>query len=1342
MKTLNKAKHTLLLVSILLPQLLYAEYFRHIGVTKGLPQFSVMAIHQDELGRMWFGTKEGVCVYDGNTVKTYRAYVHNHRGEDEKVLIGNDVQMIQGNKEGNVFIIADFTLLKYDIRKESFQKIAGNTAHSLASYNGDIWCMLNDSLHIYNEEKDELEFVFKVGIDRSYCLTVTENQYYIGGKDGVYVVNRNNHEITKIIDGVEIYRIFESRQKEIWVGCRMDGLYRIDKDMHVLKVPYSPGSGHGIGSHQIREFIEDEFSNIWFGTFDGLYKYDFKTKKYSSVKLLRKSAGGLQHPSVFSLHKDRQGTIWIGSYYGGVNYFNPESDIFTRYDYEQYADRELYFSFIGGMVEDNDHNIWIGTDGGGLSCMNRSTGVFTNFKATGKNSLPHNNLKSIAYDGKRNHLYIGTYLGGVSRYDITNKRFHNYHSGQAPANGPNNSIFDVLFYRDRLYVTSRNGFFSMNPNTNEFERIHPHLYCRSFDISDDRAWLALGRNLVCMDLKSKQQVENIFLGDYGADFEITKVKTTKSGVYVATLGSGLFYYDKTTQKITRYTEEEGHLLSNYCYNLAETNQGNILITGDKGIVLFSPINQEFRSIGLLSGFPASPIMKGCGVLVASDDEILIGDIEGITSFKETDLKTSDINLYFSKLSVNNQSIYPADNTGILKEALPFSKELKLSHNQNNLIISFAVSNYVNLLQNNWYEYKLDGFDKEWISTQQMELHYTNLNPGKYTLHIRSKGNNPGADSGEITQLIVIRSPWYNTIWAWMIYLSILSLTIFYFLRNKSIKRKLALSLERERFEKQQMEEVNRAKLLFFTNVSHEFRTPLTLIISHIELLLQSTSLSAALYDHVMKINKHALRMRSLVSELLDFRKFDQNHIELKIAEQDLVAFLKEIHLSFSDYARQRNITFLFYTNTPQAMLWFDARQLEKVFFNLISNAFKYTPEGGEIQIKILFQENAVIEITDNGSGIEASKTKYIFERFYQAGNEQEGLDISPGTGIGLALTKSIVEKHHGNISVESLLGKGSTFSIELPKGKEHFRADKNVILADSAEALPLTTDPIPTPMEMEETPLPTMAHYPPEEEAHSLNSAAQHTILVVEDNEDLLRVLQQLFTPFYRVVLARNGKQGLSVMAEEKPDLIISDIMMPEMTGTEMCLQIKSNIDYCHIPIILLTALNTIEHNIEGLNRGADDYITKPFSAKMLLVKCNNLIRNRLLIQQQFTRKPISEIDLTTINPLDKDLLKKTIRIIEENIDDPEFDVPRLGRELGMGRTLLYSKFKALTGMTPNNFILNHKLNKAVTLLQTRPEMQISEIADCLGFGSPIYFSRCFKTRFNASPQSYRKKTD
>lgn len=1330
-------RHFLVIFFLLFSSITRAEYFKHIGMSNGLSQLSVLSIYQDSLGRMWFGTKEGIGVYDGNSILTFKAYAKNHSHQGGVTQIDNDINTIQGDANGNIFLLARYSLIKYDIYKETTRAITTGNTRAIASYEGDIWCMVGQDLFSYNNQTDSLDYVMHTAIDNATWLTITEDQFYISSRRGLYAIDRKTKKTRCLIADVDVYRTFESSQKELWVGCRMEGLYRISPKGDIAKVPYAPNSPHGVSSMQIRDFSEDKHHNIWFGTFDGLQKFNYQTGEYSLIRP-NKQTGGPEHPSIFAVYKDRQGCIWLGTYYGGVNYFDPGHEVFKRYNYDQSADKDLYFSYIGEMTEDRDGNLWFCTDGGGFSSLNRRTHSYSNFKAgSGNNALPHNNVKSICYDAKRHQLYIGTYLGGLSRFDIASGSFYNYHQHPLKGDKPGNIVYHVVFRNDRLYLSSNKGFFEMNPETNEFKCLESNPYCQNFDVDDKgNAWLLFWETLMCINLHNPKEVTEIHLKKYGCNFQLTKVKATPWGVYFGTLGSGMFFYDTQTKQISNYNVAKGQLLSDYCYSISVTKLGNILLTCEKGITLFSPISKTFRSLELPLDFPAPAIINDCGTFVSSDNEIYIGDIKGFTSFYENDLgmHNSKMKLYFSKLSVNNQTIYPDDETGILSTSLPFNRTLTLKHNQNNLTVNFAISNYSNVQQSR-YEYKLGGFDKQWIPTKYMSLHYTNLDPGKYTLYVRSKSNGFNTEIEEISLPIYISSPWYNSLWSWLIYFSVTSSCVYYYFRSRTARKRLALSLEKEQFEKKQIEQMNQAKLLFFTNVSHEFRTPLTLIVSHIDQLLQRTNLPVSIYNHMLKVRKNAQQMTNLVSELLDFRKFEQNSVVLKVANQDIVAFLKEIYYSFYEYAQQRNITYHFQNSEEVIVCWFDSQQMEKVFFNILSNAFKYTPDDGCIELSVTVGDDLCVKVKDSGTGLEQNEVNRIFDRFYQADNKQRDAKMNPGTGIGLALTKSIIEKHHGEIQVESEKGKGSTFVIHLQKGKEHFESDKVTLLLNQVEEKPCMTITLPVDMELESE----GDEGGQESEQIAVADNATDTILIVEDNKELLAVIKQLFSPFYKTLIAYNGKEGLELAISEKPNLIVSDIMMPEMTGTEMCLQIKNDVDLCHIPVILLTALNTSEQNIEGLNSGADDYITKPFDAKILLARCHNLIKNRLLIQQQFNEKSVYDIDLTSFNPLDKDLLKRTIEIVDAHLDDSKFDIPMLCKEIGVGRTLLYSKLKALTGMTPNNFILNHKLKLACNILLKYPNLQISEVADQLGFGSAVYFTRCFKSEYDESPQSYRK---
>jgi len=1314
----------------------YSIYFKHIGMGEGLSHISVMSIHQDQLGRMWFGTREGISVYDGEQMTVYKAWPQESLQDHTNVLAGLECDFLSGDANGDVFFRTYGTLTRYDTQKGTFHIVDSTGILTLTSYKGEIWCVKDDSLFVYNPSTQSLDFRLKTNIPTITCIHLAGEDIWLGTTTGLYLI-RENQRIECLIEEIDVYRVFKSSSGEVWVGSRMGGLYRIRKDGTIDYFSEFDSSSNKIASDQIRDFVEDKYGNIWFGTFRGLHCYNSFTGQFSVVKR-EALPGGLTHSSVFSLYIDRQETIWVGTYYGGINYFNPEGDIFSYYVDNQDRDDCLNYPFVGHMVEDKKGNVWICTEGGGLNFLDRKTRKFRHLVSGGKNSIAHNNLKSIAYDEKRNVLYLGTHTGGLSRYDIDQDKFYNfYFEGKSDERGnmPNNIIQDVKIYENKLYVAARNGLFMMDLDTQEFTYLNQYCVSLTFD-SKGRMWLARAGELMRFDVENPNNSRTYSLQDYGIRFGITRIIDYRGTLYFGTLGSGLYRLNEQDGTLTQYTETGGYLLSNYCYDIVETRQGSLLITSDKGLTFFHPYREDSRFLKLSVTLPISSIADGCGMLVCRNNEIFIGGSDGLTSFWEDELdkKEKDYSLYFSNLFINNDKVYPDDESKVLSKTLPYTKEIRLAYKQNNLIVGFATTNYVAIQKKNEYEYKLEGFDSEWIPASQTNLYYTNLNPGHYTLLVREKGlpvNTPRLQG--ISLDIYISQPWYNTIWAWLLYVMTTALVVTFIIRTRNARRELSLSLAKEKEDKERNEELNQAKLRFFTNISHEFRTPLTLIISQIELLFQSSNLSPSVYNKIIKISKNANRMRGLISELLDFRKFEQNYVSLRVSEQNLVPFLKDISLSFHDLAIQQDISLRFDCEKQNLPLWIDPYQLQKVFFNLLSNAFKYTQDGGNIELTVEDSDDIVtIKVMDTGIGLSKEESARVFDRFYQAENGITSSATRPGTGIGLALCKLIVEMHHGEIALQSELGYGTIFIVRLMKGKDHFKDDEKVVILDQPEEPALTETALPD--LLTEKDYKEMAMVFPEQE-----DGKRFTVLLVEDNEELLQLLESLFKPLYNVLLAKNGEEGLRIAQDEKPDLIVSDVMMPVMTGTEMCIRIKNNIDLSHIPVVLLTALNSVEQNIEGLQQGADDYIGKPFHAKALLVRCNNLIRNRLRLQNKFNKQIDFDISLLAANTLDQKFLDQVSVIIDQNLENASFDINALARELAIGRSSLFAKFKALTGMTPNDFIQTHRLKKAAILLRERPELQIAEISDMLAFSSSVYFSRCFKAQFGVSPAQFRK---
>ena len=682
----------------------------------------------------------------------------------------------------------------------------------------------------------------------------------------------------------------------------------------------------------------------------------------------------------------------------------------------------------------------------------------------------------------------------------------------------------------------------------------------------------------------------------------------------------------------------------------------------------------------------------------------------------------------------NEEIVPGDESGILTEILAKTSDIFLSYQQNNVTVEFATFNY-NSDRNRLFEYYLDGFDKVWTQTSGTTVTYTNLPPGDYTLKVRSMENKESLKDA-ICLNIHVSAPFYATIWAYLFYVLCLTALMVAFVRFKTRQAALRSSLEFERKEKERIEELNQVKLRFFTNISHEFRTPLTLILGQIEVLMQM-DLGTTIYNRIQRIYKNAWHMRNLISELLDFRKQEQGYLKLRVEEQNLVTFTRQIYMCFYEYAQKKEITYRFDSVEETISVWFDPIQLQKVIFNLLSNAFKYTSNKGNITVEVRkVASQAVVSVCDTGIGIPVEHISKIFDRFYQTDNASSSSSFTLGTGIGLALAKGIMNMHHGKIEVESTVGEGTKFILSLPLGNRHF-SDEEMAVTEGRESLIIPETSVSSYGQL-------MAEEIKESESQkNIDEEDKPTILLVDDNTELLSMLEDIFLPMYNVYTACNGREGLEMAQQIQPDLIVSDVIMPEMSGKDLCYKIKTNVELSHISVVLLTAQTSVEYVVEGLMFGADDYITKPFNIKVLVARCNNLIKNKKRLIAHYAGKVITESPVAeAINEKDKELLTKCVNIVRENFENPDFDVTALASELCMGRSKLYMQFKQMTGLTPNEFILKVKLDEAMSLLTEHPELNITEISVRLGFSSPRYFSKSFKAFFGIAPQGVRSRKE
>lgn len=1323
-------------------------YFKHLGISDGLSQTCIFSIYQDEIGAMWFGSSEGLNRYNGKEIKIYQP------SQDKQGLTNNEINELCGDKQGHIFIRSGNDLVIFNIYKEQFTCLRKDDVKGLFYKDNTLWVICDRAIYTCLPDEQSLQLfsylpdgtgdgrALHIDADHAWAITLSHLIRFDLDKktpaETIMTFGKGGRCITK------------DRSGNLWIGT-WNGLYRVDADEKITH--FTGGAGkEGLSDSQVRCVIEDNTGSLWIGTFRGLDRYNPADNEWEHYIHQDYSPNSLSHNSVYALYNDRHNNIWVGTYFGGVNMFTPYQLNKQFYTASLEHENRLSFPFVGKMTEDDAGNLWICTEGGGLNKLNPATGEFSRYTHQENNpqSVGNNNLKTIYYHQPTQRLYIGTHTGGLSIFDIRRNTFH-----AADKNTPEfkllakNIVNEIQKYKDHLAILTQGGLYLLDLQTNTFspfsdqpqvkELIEKQFTYETFLIdSHNRLWLALSAGgLVCIDLPSgkiERYEANADNPSAIGKFRVVHIFEDGRGeVYFGTIGSGLFKYQSQNHSFKVYNVQNSSLPNNYCYYIHESPTNHkLLLLHNKGLSVFNP---ETETVEQTHHLFRQSYSQGSTLYIANDSTIYIGGSNGLASLPEQYLYTNPDKekLCFEKLLIFSQEVLPDDATGILKQTLAKTSDIELNYDRNNLTVTFSTFSYLSE-RDHLFEYCFEGLDKRWTQTKDYSITYTHIPPGSYTLRVRPvKPVTDAANAEEIALNIHVAAPFYANPYAYSLYALLFMGVLYIFFLFKMRQTRLQSSLEGEKKEKERIEELNQSKLRFFTNISHEFRTPLTLIIGQLEAIMQINKLEPLIYKRILRVYKNAWHMRNLITELLDFRKQEQGYLKLKVEERDLVTFIHEIYNSFYEYARMKNISYSFKHAEEAISAWFDPVQLQKVVFNLLSNAFKYTPEGGTITISLRHTSTqAFITVSDNGTGIPQEAINKIFDRFYQADSTSSSFSL--GTGIGLALAKGIMEAHHGKIEIESAVDKGSDFTLLLLLGNQHF--DKEDFAVNKYQPDTICLEKMPAELSPEMSSL--------EAPAEADAGIPKPVLLLVEDNEDLLEMLNDTFSVFYEVHTARNGREGLTAAEQIQPDIIVSDVMMPEMSGKEMCYKLKNNVELSHIPIILLTAQNSVEYIVEGYMFGADDYVTKPFNVKILLARCSNLIRNKRQIISHYSKLPATQISesMPAVNANDKELLDKSIAIVKENFDSPDFDVTSLASALCMGRSKLYMQFKQMIGLTPNEFILKVKLDEAMSMLKNRPELNVSEISTSLGFSSPRYFSKCFKSIFGISPLGVRRKKE
>ncbi|MFB6318311.1 two-component regulator propeller domain-containing protein [Saccharicrinis sp. FJH54] len=1332
--------------------------FLRLNNSNGLINNQVTCIFKDSHGFIWIGTSAGLSRYDGSKFINFK-----HNLNDSTTIIDNYIVKIKEDRTGKLWIKTRWEYVVYDIEKEKFipniKKLIGdeNNIEALKEVYSDedrnIWFTHNQvhGIEMYNDSTGEPVTPFgnqTLKASQIVDFKDTGNRYYLVYSNGTIDCFTHNFKLKYRdtflngktgIDSLNL-KLFIDTDRDLWLYGNNEGLYHRENKSGIWHNYTINSDILSLSSNLIVKVIQDDKGLIWVGTdHGGIDIFNKYSKKVETVYHQPGDDKSLSQNSITDLFIDNNNIIWVGTYKKGVCYYHESIYKFPHYHNfipEQYG---LSYNDVNCFAEDAAGNLWIGTNGSGLIRFNRTSNAYKLFKndPANPNSLSNNVVVSLFFDSD-SLLFIGTYTGGLNVYDGRNFTRYKARDGL-----PNESIWTITEDNlNRIWIGTLGGGIvlfdklehKLRPLENKGNVTLPSNFVNHiYKMHDGTMFIGTAVGVAFYNIDESRYrnhpVKNANVPLRISNNNVNAVFEDSRGLLWIATREGLTVADPNSDFI-KYFDEDDNLPTDIMNCILEDEFQSVWVSKSSGL---SQIVVSQSEPGESYDFKVYNYTEADGLqgreynanarLKTKNNELIFGGPNGFNLFQSQNIKYNNLKpkIVFTDFQIFNSSVKPDEeikNRVILTKSITFTDKITLKYAMNLFSIEFAALDFF-IPEKVRYQYMLEGFDRDWIDAEDNihKVTYTNLNAGKYTFRVKAS-NNDNQWSNEATSLsITVLPPVYASPLAYIIYAVIILLLIVYFRYSMIRKERLRLKIEHDKLMAKRHHEMDEMKLRFLTNVSHEFRTPLTLILSPVEKLIR---LSKNTSDKKLLelIDSNARHLLALVNQLLDFRKLDLHGLRYNPSYGDIVAFIRKVFDNFSDSFRKKNITYKFKSGVNQFNKNFDHEKVQKIMMNLLSNALKFTPENGKVEVSVEItdgnpdeQQMVVIKVKDNGVGIPEEEKDKIFERFYQSQNHKE-LGLS-GSGIGLNLVREMVSLHNGTITVESEKDKGSVFIVTLPAG-----TGESIDIQTNTEA-EISTDATEVPEDIKQN--------------------GKQVVLLAEDNPELRRFMKETLQDRYTVKEAGDGDMALKLANKYLPDLIISDVMMPKLDGLDLCKRLKNDIHTSHIPVILLTARTADEDKIKGLEIGADDYITKPFNLEMLLLRIHNLMDKRQNMHQHF-RKNIainpSEIEITS---LDEKLIKKAVDYVEKNLSQSRFSVEDLSRELGMSRVYLYKKLLTITGKSPVEFIRIIRLKRGAQLLE-KSQMTIAEIAYEVGFNSPRYFSKYFKEEYGMLPTDYVKK--
>ena len=1333
--------------------------FSKLDMYSGLSHNRVNAVLKDPDGFLWFGTMAGLNRYDRYKCRIFRK---NHN--DSSSLKDNNVLSLYELPDRKMWVSTMGGACIYNPDIEGFDQDPfrylqllglprGMIAGIVKGNNGRYWFLYYDlGLYLYSAvEKRAKPFIRQDALHSPGKITSVKET-----KDGkLWIVYENGflqeYDIAsdKVIfsstalqeqhKGNNPNNLFIDSDGDVWIWCYTYGVFLFHSQDNTIKLFNKNSSPSRLSSEVVSQIVQDNNGIIWVGTDHGGVTLIDKKNSFQTSYLLNdpKDPKSLSQNSINVIYKDDNGIIWLGTYKQGVNYLNSNIVQFPYYHHQEMNAKSLQYDDVNRFVEDRSGNIWIGTNGGGLIYFDRKNNTFKQYlhDPGNQNSLAANVVVSLCID-HAGILWIGTYLGGLDSFD-GNKFTHYRHDDRDSSSLGDNKVWEIFEDRDQnLWIgTLGGGLNRFNRSTNKFGH---------------------------------------YKGSAGAalpDYIFNILQDRKGNLWIGTnSGVAVFEKDKSIPVFYRHTNNKNSLSNDIISSILEDSKGRIWLGSSEGLNLFNEQTKEFQIFTTSDGLPDNMILdileddhqtlwfstpNGlCNAIPKQNNsrltfsiinydetnnlqnrefndnaalktragELIFGGPFGFNIIDPDNIKKPAYHpeIVFTSLQILNKDVAPGEQINsriLLPQSLSKLQHIDLKYKENVFSIEFASLDFGGSTYNK-YAYMLEGFNTDWfyVDGSERRATYTNLNPGHYIFKVKVLDRD-GSWSNVKALQINIEPPFWRSPLAYIIYV-LIAAGLFLLTRRITLDRiRMRFEVQQQRRETERARTLEQLKTKFFTNVSHEFRTPLSLIIAPLDKIIRHTT-DEEQVKQLNLVQRNAKRLLNLVNQLLDFRKMEVQEVRLHPSIGDIVRFCKDTGYSFTDIAEKKKIQFSFSANIDSLEIYFDKDKIEKILFNLLSNAFKYTYDNGAVGLNLIYHPpvnnegdgTLAIEVKDTGIGIPASQHEKIFERFFQT--EVPESMVNQGTGIGLAITKEFVKLHNGIITVKSEPDQGTCFTVLFPAKK---------IYESSARAV---TAPLPTedgePLVLEE----------------GKKGDKRKTILIVEDNEDLRFYLKDNLKGQYHIEEATNGKEGWERTKQLNPDLVVSDIMMPLMDGVELARKIKTERLTAHIPVVLLTAMGSEEKQLEGLKAGVNDYITKPFTFEILASRINNLLAQQKLLQKRFQKQIEVNPGEVTITPVDEKFLKQALEAVEKQIDNPDFSVEDLSREMCMSRVTFYRKILSLTGKSPLEFIRSIRLKRAVQLLD-KSGMSIAEIAYQVGFNDPRTFTKFFKEEFNMLPSQY-----